>query len=379
MQRFLLICSIVYLPLISFNFLGCSGGSGGGEGDEGIANNGSPSTNNNPFISIWRTSSDNESITLPLRSSYNYNFTVDWGDGASSEVTSFDDADITHTYVAAGDYTVTISGVVEAWDFHNNAADYRRNIISVVDLGDVNWRNLEGAFFGCENLVEFRGGNVSLVTDMSNMFSYIQVANPDVSQWDTSSVTDMSDMFSYTQVANPDVSQWDTSSVTDMSSMFYSAEVANPDVSQWDTSSVTDMSDMFSYIQVANPDVSQWDTSSVTDMSDMFYSAEVANPDVSQWNTSNVIYMGYLFANASAANPDMSRWDFKNVTWMSSMFEDVTLPTETYSRLLNQIYATSQQDDVHLDGGSSEYNEDARAAREGLVARGWRITDGGLE
>lgn len=78
------------------------------------------------FISIWRTTFHNASITLPLRQMksastlvgfYNYNFTVDWGDGTTSKVTEFGDDDKTHIYAKAGDYTVTIDGLVESWSF----------------------------------------------------------------------------------------------------------------------------------------------------------------------------------------------------------------------------------------------------------------------
>ena len=81
------------------------------------------------FISVWRTTADGETITLPLRSGYTYNFMVQWGDGTSSEVTSHDDADITHTYATAGDHTVTISGTMETI-FFSNSGD-KDKIISI--------------------------------------------------------------------------------------------------------------------------------------------------------------------------------------------------------------------------------------------------------
>ena len=58
------------------------------------------------FISVWRTDAISETITLPLRSGFNYNATVDWGDGTTSVITSFDDPDRVHTYASAGDHTV---------------------------------------------------------------------------------------------------------------------------------------------------------------------------------------------------------------------------------------------------------------------------------
>ena len=76
---------------------------------------------------------------------------------------------------------------------------------------------------------------------MSYMFLSVSSANPDVTNWDTSSVTDMRSMFSLTNSANPDVSGWDTSSVKNMASMFFWSTSAEPDMSQWDFRSVTDM------------------------------------------------------------------------------------------------------------------------------------------
>ena len=53
-----------------------------------------------PFISKWKISKPNESIRLPLGSSrYNYDFTVDWGDGSSDRVTSILDEGRNHTYL----------------------------------------------------------------------------------------------------------------------------------------------------------------------------------------------------------------------------------------------------------------------------------------
>ena len=58
------------------------------------------------FISEWKTdnagTSNDDQITLPLVSSGTYDFTVDWGDGTQDTITSHDQAEVTHTYSAAG-------------------------------------------------------------------------------------------------------------------------------------------------------------------------------------------------------------------------------------------------------------------------------------
>ena len=321
---------------------------------------GVPSSGN--FISVWTMSDTDKSITLPLRATFNYDFTVDWGDGSSSQVTSYDDADATHTYDAAGDYTVTISGLVESWYFNGSHGpqDYNDHlqITSVEDFGRVGWKNLYYAFEGCTNLttVKGKGGDISQVTNMGSMF-----AN-----------TDKLDHLS--------VENWDVSNVRSMTQVFHDAPLVNPDVSKWDVSNVTDMSYMFSGATSANPNVSDWNVSNVTNMSNMFSGATSANPDVSKWNTSNVIIMGEMFFGATSSNPDMSKLNFRRVNNMLGMFRDVTLSTTNYSNLLIRINETTQTNSVTLDGGNSKYNTSGETARDELINnRSWTITDGGLE
>jgi surface protein len=79
---------------------------------------------------------------------------------------------------------------------------------------------------------------------MHAMFMSNSVANPDVSNWITTSIDNLSYMFNSTSSANPDVSNWDVSNVIDMRRMFQNATVANPNMRNWDVSSVTDMSTM---------------------------------------------------------------------------------------------------------------------------------------
>ena len=51
--------------------------------------------------------SDDNQITIPTFPGETYNYSVDWGDGTTSENVA---GDITHTYEAPGTYTIEISG-----------------------------------------------------------------------------------------------------------------------------------------------------------------------------------------------------------------------------------------------------------------------------
>ena len=279
------------------------------------------------FISRWQTTTADETITLPLRGDFSYNFNVDWGDGSTSEITSHDDSDRIHTYTTAGTYTVSITGTVSAW-FFNNTGD-KDKILEVLNLGDVGWINFQSAFRGCSNLTTFNGGKVSSVVSMTSMFARAENVVPEVGHWDTSSVQSMASMFYLARSADPDVSNWDTSNVQSMGSMFYHLDSGSPDVSNWNTSSVTNMSGMFQNAGKSNPDVSNWDFSSVT-------------------SSLNVAFFGV---------------NFSADTYSSALISlDATLSDSVTGRLLFK---------------SIPYNSNAATARANLVSDGWTITDAG--
>ena len=50
----------------------------------------------NAFISVWRTTRNNEEITFPIKPGFDYNFQINWGDGSTGQVTDFNDPDKTH-------------------------------------------------------------------------------------------------------------------------------------------------------------------------------------------------------------------------------------------------------------------------------------------
>ncbi len=360
------------------------------------------------FVSTWRTNTSNETITLPLVGGYNYDMQVDWGDGTElTHITSFDDPEVSHTYLNAGDYQVKISGLAEAWSF-NNSGSSKDLIIRVDNFGDLGWVNLAEAFNGCSNLKFFsgKGGNTSRVVDMTGLFQgAISAFIQDINQWDTSSVTSLERAFRFI-TANPVIKDWNTSSVTNMFQAFRSSSYINPDVANWDVSNVTNMAEMFIFAINANPVVDNWDTSSVTNISFMFRESNAldlnvrnwdvsnvsdmtqaflgtpGNPDVSLWDTRSLVRLSNLFQDAPSANPDLSNWDFSLVdeSGINYIFNRATsLTNENYSKFLIQLERTSSLSGQQLGNVSAQYNLTAASARENLVARGWFIVDGGPE
>ena len=70
---------------------------------------------------------------------------------------------------------------------------------------------------------EINTWDVSLITDMSNLFNGKSEFNEDLSNWDVSSVMNMEYIFTGATNFNGNISSWDVSSVTNMFRMFYNA------------------------------------------------------------------------------------------------------------------------------------------------------------
>ena len=328
MKKFILfsiILCLIALPCLALNagIMGMVGGSS--------------ATVNTNFVSAWDTTkvgaSAAKTIALPLFDGGTYNFTVDYGDSSGIKtVTSWNDADATHTYTDDGTYTVTISGTIEGFRFDNGGDKLRLAGIS-------NWGTLKvgtnqgGYFYGCANMV---------VTATDTL--------------DTSAVTNMSSMFDGASSFNQSVANFDTSAVTDMYAMFYGASSFNQSVANFDTSKVTDMSSMFDGASSFNQSVANFDTSAVTDMYAMF-------------------------SGASSFNQSVANFDTSKVTDMAYMFYETSLSIANYNALLVSWAADTQQSGVSFHAGSTKYSTGAPATARAVLTGtyGWNITDGGQE
>lgn len=308
------------------------------------------------FIFDVQTTTPSETFSLPLEASGTYDFNVDWGDDSSDDITVWNQAEITHTYVSAGTYEIKITGTIIGWRF-NSGGDCAK-VYEIKSWGPLRLGNNNGYFYGCSNLT------VS-ATDILNLTG-------------TTILQSMFDGCSSLTIV-PSMNSWDVSSVTDMEFVFYWASSFNQDISNWDVSSVTDMLSMFEAASAFNQDISSWNVSSVTDMSYIFSEAVAFNQNIGSWNVSSVTTMETMFWGATAFDQDIGSWNITSVTNMGWMFGSVTLSTANYDALLIGWEAQAVQNNVTFHGGNSKYSVGAAAtARAALIAdHGWSITDGG--
>lgn len=264
-----------------------------------------------PFITTWQTTTVDESITIPTVNStkYDYEYTVDWGDG-STDATAYT-GDATHTYSTAGTYTVSISGQFDQI-FFNDAGD-KGKIMSIEQWGSQKWKHLANAFRGCANLTYNATDlpDLSVAGSLSRAFMNATSFTGNLINWNVSNITDLSSMFEGATSFTSNLTTWNISNVTTTAYMFKGASSFNGNISAWDMSAVTTMAYMFSGATSFNQDISAWDVSSVTTMSQIFENASLFNSDISTWDVSAVKGLGLrrAFKNASDFNQDLSGWD----------------------------------------------------------------------
>lgn len=335
------------------------------------------------FISVWRTTSPFESITLPYELDGTYDGTIDWGDGTFS-YNSYSNS--THTYDVSGTYTITIKGIINGWSFMSSP--YSPNIIEILQWGCLQLGNSGGNFYNCYDLT------LTNVTDTLNLSGIYNLEStfglcaslttiPFINNWDVSNVTTMYGTFDGSGF-NDDISSWDVSNVTQMVSMF-SNSMFNSPIGNWNVSGVTNMSDMFAGT-VFDQDINSWDVSNVTEMNQMFQNT-VFNQPLSGWNVSNVTTMVAMFL-FSLFDQNIGNWNVSMVNDFTSFMEDKTSSTFS-SNNLDAIYngwssLPSLQTSLNIKFGDAQYTSSSQSGRDiltnslGSGGYGWIITDGGV-
>lgn len=262
---------------------------------------------------------------LPLYTAGDYDFVVEWGDGKSSHITTWDQAEVTHTYSSVGAYTITITGKCYGWRFNNGPFKARMKDIS--SWGPLRLGNLGSYFYGCTNLT-ISATDILDMTDTTTLFQAFRgctslTTAPSMDGWDMSGVVDLRATFFGASLFNQYIGSWVTGSVATMRNMFESATLFNQDIGGWDTSNVDEMLEMFLRARAFNQDIGSWDTGLVNDMRFMFQLADNFNQAIGSWNVSSVVRFQGMFQAALAFNQPLNSWNVSSALGsgaMSSMF-----------------------------------------------------------
>ena len=311
------------------------------------------------FIFVWRILESGGTLTLPYVPPGVYSGVIDWGDGNVS-VNSY--ANRAHTYDDGGDYTVTITGVLQGWRFNGSFSSSK--IIEILQWGEFKDGSYGKTFLGCVNLTltnvvdtpKYLSGNIdrffedctSITTinnlnswDVSNVNSFVNAFkglinfDQNIGGWDMSNSTDLSSMFYDCQLFNngndSSINNWVVSGVTTMNYLFYNNQQFNQPIGNWDVSSVGDMTGMFSDSQFNQP-IGDWDVSSVTNMTQMFAITPFNQP-LSGWNVSNVTDMPGMFYDSSF-NQNIGDWNVSSLLSAPYMLNNTPMSITNYDNLL---------------------------------------------
>lgn len=294
-------------------------------------------------------------FVLPCANIGTYNAVIDWGDDSTSTITSYNDANLSHTYAVGGVYTISISGTLPAISF-NNTGD-KLKLIDVVQWGAWQPLQLTVAFYGCSNLVGSVVDTLDLsqVTSLSQSFRNCSSLQMDVAAWDMSPITNMALTFYQCSSWAPDLSGWDVSNVTTFSNCFYGCSSFNPDISQWDVSSCSVMTFAFGLCTSFASDVSGWDVSLLQSASSMFDGCSSFNSDLSAWDISNLVAASSICLNTglSTANLDAiyNAWSLLSVTSGLAISFSPTTYTIATSGAARAILTGAPNNWILTDGG----------------------------
>jgi len=282
-----------------------------------------------------------------------YNFTVDWGDGNTDDITAWDDAALSHGYSGSQTWVIQISGICPNLSLGLSGPESgdRSKVTSITRWGSVVFTYLNNAFNDCFNMTitapdnpdfssvtdirwcfkECRsivtgpeGWNFSTMqtTSMRYLFDHCDNINFDASGWNLTGITDMEGVFNFCVKFNSSIAGWDTSAVTDMSFLFFFCDIFNhASIVDLDTSAVQNFEKMLSFAQALNQPIGVWDTSSGTNMDSMFRSCDDFNQSIDAWNVSGVTTMKAMFQDCFAYNQSMNSWITTACLDMSYMFD----------------------------------------------------------
>ena len=318
----------------------------------------------------FQTSSNTNQFYFPIvdgsdKLGYTINFTIEWGDGTTSNVNSLNYATAClHTYSVAGQYTISAEGNIAGFNFWNVAIPASgagksdgNKLIEILNWGDLkltggNSTSAGQTFRACTKLAaisaadtpwfptNYNGiglngmGGRATFSSCSTLVTINNIAN-----WDVSRLNAMQIMFSNcqkfqfgTNAGGPiDFSNWDVSRCSQFERTFNNCQSMNAKMFSnvgANVSSLPSMKSMFNNCFVfdnnSSGTMNSWDTSKVQIMEYMFNGCAIFNDNITSWDTSSVTRMREMFQDCSVFNRTISSWNTANVNDMRDMFTDAT-------------------------------------------------------
>jgi len=284
-------------------------------------------------VDTTQAGSASDTFILPARDLGTYSATVDWGDGSTSEITTYNDADLSHTYSTSGTYQVSITGTFPAIYF-NNGGD-KNKLISIDQWGDLGWISMLSSFYNCSNL-SLSSGSITGADE----------------------VTDFSNTFRGTPLTSLPTGLFDNCSKAENFSFCFR-----------DCLSLSSLpTGLFDNCPEATSFIFAFRAAPLTTLpAGLFH------------NNTKATNFAACFLGCGLTSADPTMFEFCTLAAdFTNCFSGCTLNTDDYSNMLINLEANNQNNTVPFHGGNSTYNASGATARAALIAdHTWSITDGG--
>ena len=320
---------------------------------------------NGVFTSLWRTTTNNETITLPTPTNYK----VNWGDGTITTNTN------SHEYATIGNYEIKISGEINDFAFNNlgdkdkilNVSNFKGLRIkegsfygsSDLDITATDNPIIDGlfnAFRGCSSLIlndSVNNWDVSNVNDLTNVFFGCVNFNQPLNNWDISNKTNLSGSFRSCTSYNQSLNSWQVQNVSLMNNLFYSCTNYNQPLNNWQVQNVVNFNQIFFGCSNFNQNIDSWQTLSASDVSLMFYNCTNFNQPLNNWVTTSFVYTSFLFFGCTNFNQNINSWDTTNFSTLYRTFRGCA----NYNHPLNNWNTAKVTDMVECFYSCASFNQ----------------------
>ena len=250
-----------------------------------------------------------ESFVLPMNNDIGHsvaNMVVDWGDGTTDTITTWNQAELNHDYsltTGAGVYTISLDGVFSGIKF-NNGGD-KLKLTEINQWGTNQWTTMNAAFRGCLNMIGTYTDtpDTSLVVTMARMFETCYLFNSAVN-FDTVNVTSIYYMFSYCYQFNQPIN-FNAPALVSSQYAFHQCTVLNQPINITTTSALSATTRMFYNCKKLTGPITISDTSGVGSMDYMFWTCTDLNTPIN-FNSSSCTNFNNLFTNCINLNSSIT-------------------------------------------------------------------------
>jgi len=313
-------------------------------------------TNNSSFFEFQVTTSNagtsnSNQFSLPLTSAFTGNISVDWGDNTTSGITSYNQAETTHTYATAGTFTIKIlGGITTGWYFGSTGDCLKMG--DIANFGGFSC-TLGAAFSGCANMTSI-GSDVDFLNQATSLGGY----------FDNCGLTSLPSTLTLAnlQVGNQ---MFRGNSLTALPSGMLLHNLTSGSV-------------MFRGNPLTAGLPAGMVLGNLTNGYYMFADCQLPNLPTTV-TFASVTNGSHVLSNNSLTDLP-SGVTFSNLTNGTNLLLNNTINTTRYSQLLIDLNNLNSNNNFSFHGGNSQYNTSGQTARNILTAspRNLTITDGGL-